>query len=175
MREAVWNNAKKDIGLTEGKRNNTGKTQGYAKVWNYYNPKNKLPLNSAYCGLGLYTWFLKTGIETNIAFEPRAIEWQKDCKNPKAFWSMTEEELKALKKSGVVVFKAGRGYHVELFEKYRGYNIYSIGANTSNARSPTIYTQRQEGVFYSKTKINNEDLKPLYYCDVISQSTVFTK
>jgi hypothetical protein len=171
--EKVWTEAKKDVGVLESK-NNTGAVQKYAKYWNTQNPKNQLILTSPYCGLSLYYWYAKAGIETNIPFTPRAVNWQIYCIDALPIWKMTVQELEDLPKGGVIIYKnSWGGNHVGLFEKYDDYFLYTIEGNTSNARSVTKYAKRSEGVFYLKTRISSTSLKPLYYCPVLPQSTEF--
>lgn len=169
--ESVLAIAKKDVGIFEGK-NNTGIVQKYAHFWNAHNPKNKLVLSSPYCGLALYYWFALAGIETNVEFTPRAINWHKNCKNSRAVWKLTKEELENLPKGSVIVYQnSWGGNHVGLIEKYKGFDFYTIEGNTSTGRSIHRYTLKGEGVFYLKTHINSKSLKPLYVCYVLEQST----
>jgi hypothetical protein len=163
--QTALDRAKLDIGLLEGK-NNTGGIQKYAKYWNQNNPQQKLALTSPYCGLGINYWLQgKHGIK----YAPRAISWQTDCKKGKAFYSLSINDLVNLPKGVVVVYrvkrKAGYGNHVGLFEKAILWDIYTIEANTSNARSIVKYSQRSEGVFRLKTNIHNNSIRPVYYCD----------
>lgn len=166
----VLETAKKDINLFEG-LNNTGETQKYAKYWNEKNPKDKLPLNAPYCGLSIYYWFMKSGLNPNIIFSPRAINYKLNCKNPVSFISLSISDLKNIPISSVIIYKNSWGNHVGLFEKAESFNIYTIEGNTSSARSLTKFNSKKQGVFYTKTKINNSGLKPFYYCDCVSQST----
>lgn len=167
---AVLNQARKDVGTIEGK-SNTGAVQKYAKMWNTINPKSRLALNSPYCGLAVWSWYRSAGINPNIEFSPRAINWKNFCKKPKAFFGLTLADLEKIPPAAAIVYKNSWGNHVGLFEKAIGTNIYTYEGNTSTARSVTNYARKSEGVFYLKTSISNRDLKPIYYCDCIAQST----
>jgi hypothetical protein len=167
----VINTARKDVGLLEIK-NNTGEVQKFTKFWNETN-RDKLILTSPYCGLALDYWFKKSGVNHNVAFSPRAINWKINCKNPVALFNLSENEYKTLKPGGVIVYKNSWGNHVGLFLEYKDFHIYTIEGNTSNARSIDKYPKRSEGVFYLKTKITNTALKPIYYCPVIEQSKIY--
>jgi hypothetical protein len=169
-RAKVISQAKKDVGILEGK-SNTGAVQKYSKYWNATNPKNTLILTSPYCGLALDYWFKKAGVNHNIEFSPRAINWQKYCENPVPLFNLSASEYKKLKPGGVIVFKNSWGNHVGLYLEYQDFNIYTIEGNTSNARSITKYAVRSEGVFHLKTKVTNQSLKPIYYCDPIKQAS----
>ena len=170
-REKVLETARLDVGLIES-RNNTGSIQKFAKAWNQTN--QRLDLQSPYCGLSLWYWYTKAGINPNIPFSPRAINWYKNCKKPKSFALMSIKDLSELKPSGAVVFKNSWGNHVGLFEKAIGFEIFTIEGNTSNARSIKKYNLKAEGVFYLKTRIDNKSLKPIYYCDCVEQGSIIS-
>lgn len=166
--------AKKDVGLFEG-LSNTGITQKYAKFWNLKNPKQKLDLQSAYCGLGLFYWYINAGIDPNIDFSPRAAQWEISCENPKYYYLLGYEEIQKLKSGGATTFKVKRrkgiGYHVGMYDKYDGVYLYHYEANTSTARSVNSYSKKGEGVFYTKTRLNDRTIKPFSYCDCEKQGT----
>ena len=149
--------------MIEG-RSNTGIIQKYAKYWNSTEP-GKLNLNSPYCGLAINYWYQQTGIDHRIKFSPRAYNWFTYCKNPKSFALLTVKQLSEIPTGSVIVYKNSWGHHVGLLVRVEGNYIYTIEANTSNARSVEKYTNRSEGVFYLKTDIHNRTLKPIYYCD----------
>ncbi|MCP9765126.1 hypothetical protein EGI31_19505 [Lacihabitans soyangensis] len=168
-RVAVIEVAKKDVGLIEGK-SNTGFTQKYAQRWNEAHPKGKLALNSAYCGLAVWYWYRGAGLDPNISFSPRALNWKTNCVKPVSFFGLTIKDIEGIPMASAVVYKNSWGNHVGLFEKAIMADIYTYEGNTSSARSVTKYPSRKEGVFYLKTSVNNKDLKPIYYCDCIKQS-----
>lgn len=161
--------ASRDISIFE-ERNNTGTVQKYVKFWNAHNKSFPLGLQSAYCGLALDYWYRQAGVNPNVYLSPRAINWQKYCKKPVAIWSATPAELAELKPAGALVFQSSHGNHVGLYLEYREFNLYTIEANTSTARSIDKYNRSGEGVFRLRTPVNNKALKPLYYCDVIKQA-----
>lgn len=165
---AVIEVAKKDVGLIEG-RSNTGFTQKYAKRWNEAHPKGKLALNSAYCGLAMWYWYNEAGIDPNINFSPRAMNWKTNCEKPVSFFGLSIKDLEAIPVAAAVVYKNSWGNHVGLFEKAISSDIYTYEGNTSSARSVVKYSAKKEGVFYLKTSVNNKDLKPIFYCDCIKQ------
>ena len=165
---AVLEVARKDVGLIEG-RSNTGFTQKYAKRWNEAHPKGKLSLTSPYCGLAVWYWYTNAGVNPNINFSPRALNWKTYCKKPVSFFGLTIKELEAIPLASAIVYKNSWGNHVGLFEKANMADIYTYEGNTSSARSVQKYPVRKEGVFYLKTSVNNKDLKPIYYCDCIKQ------
>lgn len=152
--------------MIEGK-DNTGKTQKYVKYWNSTETE-KLSLQSPYCGLAINYWYKQTGIDHKIKFSPRAYNFYTYCRNPKSFALLTIKQLADIPKGSVIVFKNSWGHHVGLLDRVEGNNIYTIEANTSNARSITKYPYRSEGVFYLKTDIHNRSLKPIYYCDCLT-------
>lgn len=152
-------------------KNNTGPVQKYTRFWNQTNPKSPLVLTSPYCGLALDYWFKKAGVNHNIDFSPRAINWQKYCTNPVPLFNLSDAEYRKLKPGGVIVYKNSWGNHVGLFLEYREFYIYTIEGNTSSARSITKYAVKSEGVFHLKTKVNNQALKPIYYCDALKQAS----
>lgn len=166
---AVIEVAKKDVGLIEG-RSNTGFTQKYAKRWNEAHPKGKLALNSPYCGLAVWYWYRGAGLDPNISFSPRALNWKTYCKNPVAFFGMTIKELEEIPVAAAIVYKNSRGNHLGLFDKAVMADIYTYEGNTSNARAVNDFGKKTEGVFYLKTSVNNRELKPIFYCDCIKQS-----
>lgn len=170
-RTRVIETARKDVGILEIK-NNTGEVQKYTKFWNATN-RDKLILTSPYCGLALDFWFKTAGVNHNVAFSPRAINWKINCVNPVALTNLSDNEYKKLKPGGVIVYKNSWGNHVGLFLEYKEFHIYTIEGNTSNARSIKKYPYRSEGVFELKTKINNTALRPIFYCDALTQSTEF--
>lgn len=169
-RAKVIQAARLDVGTFEGK-SNTGPVQKYVSYWNQHNKTFPLGMQSAYCGLALDYWYKKAGVNPNIYLSPRALNWQKYCKNGVAIWSATPAELAAMKPAGSLVYKSSHGHHVGLFESYEEFNFYTIEGNTSTARSLDKYGRSGEGVFRLKTPLNNKSLKPLYYCDVIEQAT----
>lgn len=165
---AVIELAKKDVGLFEG-RSNTGGTQKFALAWNSAYPKGKLALNSPYCGLAVWYWYWKSGIDPNIKYAPRAINWKVYCDAPKSFFGLKLSELEAIPPASAVVYKNSWGNHVGLFHRSEGAWIYTYEGNTSTARAVSSFGKKGEGVFYLKTSINNKDLKPIFYCDCIKQ------
>lgn len=171
-REKVIQTATRDVGTFEG-RSNTGAVQKYVKYWNARSDF-KLGLQSAYCGLALDYWYKQAGVNPNIYLTPRAINWQKYCKNPVAIWSATPAELAGLREAGALVYQSSHGNHVGLYLQYEDFSFITIEANTSTARSIIKYNKTGEGVFRLKTPINNKSLRPLYYCDTIKQATEWT-
>lgn len=170
VRNKIIEQAKKDSGKFETK-NNGGFTEKYHKV---YVGQGQLGISRAapYCGIGLYSWYILAGINPNIYFPARAINWQLYCRKPLIFSLMGVQDLQALPKAGAVVYKiSGGGHHVGLLEKAEGSYIYTYEANTSNARSVTKYDKKGQGSFYLRTSINNKSIKPIYYCDCVAQST----
>lgn len=168
-RAMVIQAALQDVGTFEG-RNNTGPVQKYVKAWN---ARGSFPLGlqSAYCGLALDYWYRQAGVNPNIYLSPRAINWQKYCRNPVAIWSATPAQLAGLPTAGALVFQSSHGNHVGLYLEYRDFMLFSIEANTSTTRSIDKYSRLGEGVFRLKTPVNNKTLRPLYYCDVIKQAS----
>jgi hypothetical protein len=167
----VLETAKKDAGLMEG-RSNTGVVQKYARYWNERNTKAKLVLNSPYCGLAVWYWYTKAGVDPQVAFSPRAINWKVNCKSPHSFFGLSLKELEDIPKASAIIYKNSWGNHVGLFEKAVLSDIYTYEGNTSTGRAVQKYAKKGEGVFYLKTSVNNKQIRPIYYCDCIKQGKV---
>jgi hypothetical protein len=166
---AVIEMASKDVGIFEGK-SNTGATQKFVKFWNEKYPKSKLSLQSPYCGLAVWYWYYKAGLNPQISFSPRAINWKIHCKHPVSFFGLTLKDLEEIPTASAVVFGNNWGNHVGTFKEAEGSFIYTYEGNTSTLRSVEKYNFKKEGVFLLKTSVNNRQLRPLYFCDCVKQS-----